>query len=92
MNCIAGLGRTLAVAALLAIPAVLVPAQEPTQQHNDDDVKLPSGKSQRDEILRSEHEKSLEEIGRLRKLAEEVESRPSEERLSRPLARDPQEG
>ena len=73
MNRIAGFGRTLAVVALLAIPAALVPAQEPTRQH-DDDIKLPSGKSQREEILRSEHEKSLEEIGRLRKLAEELEA------------------
>lgn len=73
MNRIAGIGRILAVVALLAIPAVLIPAQEPTQQH-DDDVKLPSGKSQRDEILKAEHEKSLEEVARIRKLAEELEA------------------
>jgi hypothetical protein len=74
VNRIAGLGRTLAFVAFLTLPAALIPVQEPSPESSDTDVKLPSGKSQRDEILRAEHEKSLEDVSRIRKLAEELEA------------------
>jgi hypothetical protein len=45
------------------------PGQLPT---DPPDVKLPSGKSQRDEMLKEEHKRNLEEAGRLVKLSEEL--------------------
>jgi hypothetical protein len=37
-----------------------------------EDIKLPSGKSQRDEILKAEHQKSLDDARELSKLADEL--------------------
>jgi len=37
------------------------------------DVKLPNGKSQRDEILKAEHEKTLQDAAQLVKLSEELQ-------------------
>jgi hypothetical protein len=37
-----------------------------------DDVKLPSGKSQRDEILKMEHEQNIKDAAQLAQLAEEL--------------------
>ena len=42
----------------------------PTLPDKDTDVKLPNGKSQRDEILKSEHEKSLQDAAEMIRLAE----------------------
>ena len=45
-------------------------AQQPTAAPNDPpDIKLPSGKSQRDEILKADHEKSLQDAAELVKLS-----------------------
>jgi hypothetical protein len=52
------------VAALVAAPQKI--GEEP-------DVKLPSGKSQREAILKSEHEKSLRDVSEIRELAESLE-------------------
>ena len=41
---------------------------------DDEDVKLPSGKSQRDEILKDDHRKSLEDIARLIELGNQLET------------------
>lgn len=38
----------------------------------DHDFKLPSGKSQKEEILKSDHEKSLKDADELMKLSEEL--------------------
>jgi hypothetical protein len=66
---IAGLLPLLAAAfALFALP---VAAQENSGQ---DDVKLPSGKSQREEILKAEHEKTLRDIDQIQKLAEQLKA------------------
>jgi hypothetical protein len=43
-------------------------------QAADDDVKLPSGKSQRDAILKAEHERSLSDVDRILKLATELKA------------------
>ena len=37
------------------------------------DVKLPNGKSQRDEILKADHEKTVQDAAQLVKLAEELQ-------------------
>lgn len=66
-----GLLRTLAVAAVLSLSAAPAAAQESTDQ---EDVKLPSGKSQRDEILKAEHEKTLRDIAQIQKLAGELKA------------------
>jgi hypothetical protein len=50
--------------AALSVPAVQAPP----------DVKLPSGKSQRDEILKEEYQKTLREAGEIRELAGELEA------------------
>jgi hypothetical protein len=39
---------------------------------DDTDVKLPSGKSQKEAILKADHEKSLEEAAKLMELSEEL--------------------
>jgi hypothetical protein len=46
------------------IPAITEPAPE--------DVRLPSGKMQRDEILKSDYQKSLEDARALSKLADQL--------------------
>lgn len=51
---------------LLAVPAA------PQARNEEPDVKLPGGKSQREEILKSDHEKSLDDAARLMVLSEEV--------------------
>ncbi len=63
---------------VLALTLALWPAAsqnpEPTLDPQPEDIKLPSGKSQRDEILKAEHQKSLRDIAQIRKLAEELQS------------------
>jgi hypothetical protein len=53
----------LVLLALLAAGQVVPPAQEP-------EPRLPSGRSQREEILKAEYAKTLEDAGRLVELAE----------------------
>jgi hypothetical protein len=57
------------IAILVAFVAVAA-AQAP--QAPDADVKLPSGKSQREEILKADHQKSLDDAAELAKLTEEL--------------------
>ena len=56
------------VLAAVFSPAALAQAPPATEP----DFKLPSGKSQREEILRADHEKSLEDAAELMKLTEEL--------------------
>jgi len=67
--------RTCILAAVLALAFWPLAAgfQEPSPPSSGD-VKLPSGKSQREEILKSEHEKSRQDIVELRKLAGELQT------------------
>ena len=51
----------------LGAPAQQPPAQEPL------DMKLPNGKSQREEILKADHERSLKDAAELIKLSEELQ-------------------
>jgi len=61
----------LAVAAAFGLPQAAGPrppgADPDTQDH---DVKLPNGKSQRDEILKAEHEENLKDAARLVELSQ----------------------
>ncbi|MBX9599424.1 MAG: hypothetical protein K2X35_00410 [Bryobacteraceae bacterium] len=46
---------------------------EPRSPFPEDDVRLPSGKSQKDEILKAEHAKALEDLKNIKRLAGEIE-------------------
>jgi hypothetical protein len=50
------------------------PAQAPTTPGADRDVKLPNGKSQRDEIVKEDYKRNQEDAAQLLRLAEEVKS------------------
>jgi hypothetical protein len=52
--------------------ALTVAAQQPNAQEPLD-TKLPSGKSQREEILKADHERSLKDVAELVKLSEELQ-------------------
>ena len=60
-------GRAILALLVLAIPLA---AQEPNSA--DRDVRLPSGKSQREEILKADHEKDLKDAAALVELAEQL--------------------
>jgi hypothetical protein len=62
---------------LLLLPALLAAAVAFAQfpippVPEDTDVRLPSGKSQKEEILKADHEKSLEDATKLTELTEEL--------------------
>lgn len=60
--------QILVLAACVAVltSQLVVYAQEPDEE---EEIRLPNGKSQRDEILKSEHKQNLEDAGRLLELA-----------------------
>jgi hypothetical protein len=65
--------KTLVLFAAFAILATA--GQEPPAPPSDpSDVRLPSGKSQREEILKAEYEKALKEAAELSKLAEDLKN------------------
>ena len=49
------------------------PRNRRTDADTSRDVKLPNGKSQQEEILKAEHEKTLQDAAQLVKLAEELQ-------------------
>jgi len=65
-------------ALLLCLGAVLGFAQHPQQEPpvappaNAADVRLPNGKSQRDEILKAEHQENLKDAAKLADLAQDL--------------------
>ncbi|HLY15703.1 MAG TPA: hypothetical protein VKR61_00705 [Bryobacteraceae bacterium] len=64
-----------ALMALLAaslIPAATPQVRPPRPPPAEEDVKLPDGKSQRDEILKVDHEKDLKDAAQLIDLAEQL--------------------
>lgn len=61
----------LRIALVLAVATVLLSPQTRPADSNQD-ARLPSGKSQKEAILKMEYEKSLEDAGRLLELAEEL--------------------
>ena len=62
----------LAVATAFGLPQNGGRPQLPDTQ--DHDVKLPNGKSQRDEILKSEHEENLRDAARLVELSQDLKA------------------
>ena len=44
----------------------------PVTRRDDEETRLPSGKLQRDEILKADHEKNLDDAGKLIKAAENL--------------------
>lgn len=46
---------------------------DPSQNGGEGDVKLPNGKSQRDEILKADHEKDLKDAADLVELAQQLQ-------------------
>ena len=67
---------TLVLACALALPAQIPPAsQAPLPGEIEppaEDLRLPNGKLQRDEILRAEYQKSLDDARQLSKLADDL--------------------
>ena len=49
---------------------ILLAQSQPTK--DEPDVKLPNGKSQKDEIIRVDYERNLRDAGELARLAEEI--------------------
>jgi hypothetical protein len=65
-----------ALAAVLIAAASPVPPQGPPEPpppaQRDSDIKLPNGRSQKDEILKSEHEQNVKDAGELAELAQQL--------------------
>lgn len=55
--------------ALLAAPVLPAAAQDPDLDIGGRDIKLPNGKSQREEILKADHEKDIKDAATLVELA-----------------------
>jgi hypothetical protein len=66
----AWLCRVAALGCMLSTPFLAARSQEEPEQ----DIRLPSGKLQREEILKAEHKKSLRDVDQLRKLADELKA------------------
>jgi hypothetical protein len=63
---------TLALACALACPAQKLPPPTHPEDIPGDDSRLPNGKLQRDEILKADFQKSLDDARDLSRLAEEL--------------------
>jgi hypothetical protein len=66
---------TLTLAILLFacfLPAQLRPSHDASEREPGNEIKLPNGRSQREEILKSDHAKSLEDAAELVKSAEDL--------------------
>ena len=65
---------TFALASILGLALAQEPDRLPAQAPSADrgDVVLPSGKSQRDEILKAEREQNIKDAARLASLADEL--------------------
>ena len=64
--------RTVIFLVFAVLFAFITVAQQPAGQEPLD-AKLPSGKSQREEILKADHERSLKDAAELVKLSEELQ-------------------
>jgi hypothetical protein len=67
------LRKVCQLALLVMAIALLLAAQAPKDPTVDpDNPRLPNGKSQKEEILKADHEKSLEDAAKLMQLTEEL--------------------
>ena len=66
--------KSLILSAAILIPLALFPQQTDRQQEpqKPEEVRLPNGKLQRDEILKADHEKSVKDAAQLIELAESL--------------------
>jgi hypothetical protein len=64
--------KKLPLIPLLAI-GLMFSQSEPDDRNNNRDVKLPNGKSQQEEILKVEFQKTLQDAAELVKLAEQLQ-------------------
>lgn len=62
--------KILLLIALLAVASIAQTPKDPITDPTD--ARLPNGKSQKEEILKADHEKSLEDAGKLITLTEEL--------------------
>jgi hypothetical protein len=62
------------LAPLIALPLQTPSRREPEEPPGAGDVRLPNGKSQREEILKAEYEKSLKDAAALIDLAEQLKA------------------
>jgi hypothetical protein len=62
----------LSLAALFGLALAQEPDRPPAPSGERADVRLPNGKSQRDEILKAEREQNLKDAARLADLADEL--------------------
>jgi hypothetical protein len=68
------LRRWLFVWSLAAVLPLAVSQDLPVPPSPQEDAKLPNGKSQRDEILKLEHEENVKDAARLVEMAEELKT------------------
>ncbi len=61
---------SIAALSCFAVPAQSPPVQMPVQR---DDITLPNGKSQKDEILKAEYQQNLKDAAQLTELAQELQ-------------------
>jgi hypothetical protein len=66
------LRTVLVFAAALGLAAQQTPPGRPFPAEPPDEIRLPNGKLQRDEILKAEYQKSIEDARELSKLADEL--------------------
>jgi hypothetical protein len=67
------LQKVRSLALFVVLFALVLMAQTPTAPSPDpDDPRLPNGKSQKEEILKADHQKSLEDASKLMQLTEEL--------------------
>jgi len=66
--------RLLLALALALVTSAQPPQHSPPVEETPEDVRLPNGKLQRDEILKAEFQKSLDDARELSKLAEELKA------------------
>lgn len=65
--------KSLILSAAILIPLALFPQRTDRQQEQKpEEVRLPNGKLQREEILKADHEKSVKEAAQLIELAESL--------------------
>ena len=68
------LGFALAAFSVLALGQGRgVPDQSPTSGQKPEEVRLPNGKLQRDEILKNEHEQNVKDAAQLTELAQQLQ-------------------